>query len=169
MTRLRKWLLGGDEDIVYEPAEMSRILRSIQRGLKVIAVFALVLFLANAGGTIVAAVAGARSDKRQDNQQEQIKGTLVAVCAIPNVNRVFVVNSLKRLEDLHLHADASPAEVQAAFDESYEELGLVDCKAFLPADDRVKVCLQYPTTIPADEPTATTATTEYQPACEPTP
>lgn len=140
----------------------------IWRGLVTIAVLAVVLFLTNAAGTVLAKVDSNAKDDRIADQQDQIKGTLVGVCAVPNVNRIFVVDALKRLEQLGLHTDASSTQVTKAFDDSYEELRPVDCKAFLPKEDAVKVCLQYPTTVPDRKVPATTATTEYQPACEPT-
>lgn len=154
-------------EVEYSNLALTRLLDRVLRGLRLVAAIGFVLVLANGAGTWLSKVDSnnkdahlAASDHRISAQQEQIKGTLVGVCAIPNVNRVFVANALHRLEALGLHTDATPEQVTEAFKASYEELGLVDCKALLPAEDRVKICLQYPPEIGV-----TTSTTEDQPAC----
>lgn len=151
-----------DDEVEYSNLALTRLVR---RGLVAIALFAVVGAAANAGGTVASSMASHRSDSRITDQQDQIKGTVVGLCALPNLTRVFVVNFAKRLERLGIHTDAPPDKVAAAFKASYDELRLVDCKADLSAEDRLKICLQYPTTIPPG-PTSAPPTTEYQPACE---
>lgn len=141
--------------------------RAIRRAVLPVVVLLLLLVtvVASAGGVAIVALFTQASSIKQDAKDSQTRdlGALVAVCAIPEVNKVQINNFVSRLEAAGIDA-AHPAKLQEAFDKAHEELGPFDCKALVPAKDRVQVCLQYPTTIPKD-PKATT-TTEFQPACE---
>lgn len=132
--------------------------------------FGLALILA--AGLLNGFIAQGQQDKQVaqtealKKQQDQQKGFLVAVCAIPNVNRIFFVNAFKRLDGVGLHADASPADVHQSFLDTYKDLQAIDCKAFLSDKEKLQVCLQYPDVLPTPGEATTTSTTENQPACK---
>ncbi len=83
-------------------------------------------------------------EKIQKNNTAQSIGHAVANCATQNIIRDSVQNMLTRFE---LSGDFSPKGI-AAIKESRTEFMRVDCKAFAPKDDQLKIKLDYPTTIP---------------------
>lgn len=82
-----------------------------------------------------------------NNEAQALAGT-IANCAYQNILRIAEQDKLTRMQKAH----ALTFKDKAAEDEFYEaerkDFQLINCKAFAPKEDQLKVHLDYPTTIP---------------------
>lgn len=150
-------------EVEYDTLELSRLRRSAINFQRI--VLASLILMVAAG--VVAAVVGATNDAhiRRDakNSRDRDLGNLVGVCAIQNVTRIEITNAFIRMNQAGFGSGVPDAQRAAVFDAIKAEFQPVDCKALVPKPDQVKLCLEYPTTIPT--PGETTPPTTAQPAC----